>query len=260
MSGHVNKLRAIWQAHPARMRAGGPLPPDQTQVYELLGSIFCPGPFYYFIFDFESHDFTFLSPSVADLLDLHPEKSRLADFMQLIHPEDIDHIARCEKLAGEFYFHFIDPEEIMHYKPSYCFRVRHRSGHYILLLHQVVVLRIDEHNKILTTLAVHSDISHLADPHNKKISFMHLNGGKHYMGLSPNTEKLAINSAPTNPLSAREIEVLRLLAEGDTLKEISEKLYIAENTAHTHRSNIRTKLSCRNTTQAVSKAIREGWI
>lgn len=43
-------------------------------------------------------------------------------------------------------------------------------------------------------------------------------------------------------LSAREIEVLRLLAGGDTNKVMADKLVISEKTVETHRSNINSKL------------------
>jgi DNA-binding NarL/FixJ family response regulator len=55
-------------------------------------------------------------------------------------------------------------------------------------------------------------------------------------------------------LSEREIEVLRLIADGSSNKEIAEKLFIAEGTAKNHVSNILSKLEARDRAQAVARA------
>lgn len=60
------------------------------------------------------------------------------------------------------------------------------------------------------------------------------------------------------PLSEREVEVLRLLAQGYTNGEIGEKLVVSEGTVRTHVSNILRKLHLANRTQAALYALREG--
>nr|BBH94430.1 DNA-binding response regulator [Thermogemmatispora argillosa] len=55
-------------------------------------------------------------------------------------------------------------------------------------------------------------------------------------------------------LSAREIEVLRLLAQGASNREIAQQLCLAEGTVKNHVSNILSKLQVTNRTQAASKA------
>jgi DNA-binding NarL/FixJ family response regulator len=56
-----------------------------------------------------------------------------------------------------------------------------------------------------------------------------------------------------DPLSEREIEVLRLIAQGRSNKEIAEALVIAEGTAKNHVSNILSKLDARDRAQAVAR-------
>ena len=60
------------------------------------------------------------------------------------------------------------------------------------------------------------------------------------------------------PLTEREMEVLRLVARGLSNEEIAERLYIGERTARTHVSNILSKLHLANRTQAALYALREG--
>jgi NarL family two-component system response regulator LiaR len=60
------------------------------------------------------------------------------------------------------------------------------------------------------------------------------------------------------PLSGREMEVLRLLAQGKSNREIAEQLVIAELTVRTHVSNILGKLHLASRTQAALYALKEG--
>lgn len=62
----------------------------------------------------------------------------------------------------------------------------------------------------------------------------------------------------SDPLSARELAVLNLVARGLSNQQISEKLTIRERTVATHVSNILDKLHLANRTQAALYALREG--
>ncbi|NPV55349.1 MAG: hypothetical protein HPY76_01565 [Anaerolineae bacterium] len=67
-------------------------------------------------------------------------------------------------------------------------------------------------------------------------------------------------SGPPIALSMREMEVLRLIAEGKSNQEISAQLFLALNTVKRHAYNIYTKLEVRKRTHAVSKARQLGLI
>jgi NarL family two-component system response regulator LiaR len=60
------------------------------------------------------------------------------------------------------------------------------------------------------------------------------------------------------PLTEREVEVLRHLAQGLSNQEIAEALVIGEGTVRTHVSSILSKLHLANRTQAALYALREG--
>lgn len=60
-------------------------------------------------------------------------------------------------------------------------------------------------------------------------------------------------------LSAREIEVITLIAEGLTNVEISEKLFLSKHTVNTHRKNIMNKLGVKNTAGIVMYAVKENF-
>ena len=59
-------------------------------------------------------------------------------------------------------------------------------------------------------------------------------------------------------LSVREIEVLRLVAEGLNNQVIAERLFLSEHTVHRHLANILNKLSVSSRAAAVAQAARRG--
>ncbi|HEY5169526.1 MAG TPA: response regulator transcription factor, partial [Thermoleophilia bacterium] len=61
-------------------------------------------------------------------------------------------------------------------------------------------------------------------------------------------------------LTAREREVLKLIAEGNTNQDIAELLCLSRKTVETHRSNIMDKLNIHKVTDLVKYAIREGLV
>ncbi len=66
--------------------------------------------------------------------------------------------------------------------------------------------------------------------------------------------------APDEPLTAREQEVLKLIAEAHTNKEIAEILHLSEKTVESHRGNLLRKLGMRDRVELVRYAIRRGLI
>jgi len=61
-------------------------------------------------------------------------------------------------------------------------------------------------------------------------------------------------------LTEREIEILKLIAEGLSNKEIGEKLYISHRTVDTHRTNLMKKLEVNNIAGLIRYAIKKGFI
>ncbi|RZF58189.1 response regulator transcription factor [Sphingobacterium corticibacterium] len=61
-------------------------------------------------------------------------------------------------------------------------------------------------------------------------------------------------------LSAREIEVVQLVAQGKTTTEIAHQLCISPETVATHRKKITRKTKCKNVVELIALAVDKGWL
>jgi DNA-binding NarL/FixJ family response regulator len=68
------------------------------------------------------------------------------------------------------------------------------------------------------------------------------------------------STGPVEPLTPREQEVLKLIAEAHTNREIGEILHLSEKTVESHRGNLLRKLGMRDRVELVRYAIRRGLI
>jgi DNA-binding NarL/FixJ family response regulator len=67
-------------------------------------------------------------------------------------------------------------------------------------------------------------------------------------------------AAPSDPLTPRELQIVKLIAEGHTSDEIAAELVISRKTVDHHRSNILAKLEMRSVAELTRYAIRRGLI
>lgn len=76
---------------------------------------------------------------------------------------------------------------------------------------------------------------------------------------APELVDLAYDEVEENPLTERETEVLRLVAEGKTTKEIAGELYLAPGTVRNYISTILDKLDVGNRIEAIVHSKEKGW-
>lgn len=80
--------------------------------------------------------------------------------------------------------------------------------------------------------------------------------GEHY--ICEEAKTISASSKETLPtLTIREREILRLVVEGYTMKEIASKLYLSFETVHSYMKYIRQKLGCNNVASLVRTAIEK---
>jgi DNA-binding NarL/FixJ family response regulator len=79
-------------------------------------------------------------------------------------------------------------------------------------------------------------------------------------GLDARPDPTFPHLEPADPLTERELEVLRLMTGGYSNREIARALRVAEGTVKNHVSSILSKLGVRDRTRAVLQAVREGYL
>ena len=89
--------------------------------------------------------------------------------------------------------------------------------------------------------------------------FLYPRGGPRARPRPPRA-RAARRGAPTDPLTPREQEVVKLIAEAHTNDEIAELLVISKKTVERHRANILEKLGMRDRVELTRYAIRRGLV
>ena len=89
-----------------------------------------------------------------------------------------------------------------------------------------------------------------------KDAIYRVHSGKSYYDLI-HTFNDENNTVSQYKLGDRELEIIKLLAEGLTSQQIAEKLFIAESTVKTHRRNILRKTELHNTSQLIQFALNQ---
>jgi len=133
------------------------------------------------------------------------------------------------------------------------FRIKNNENNWIRLLSQEHIIELDKKGNIWLIMML-VDISPIRD----------LN----YPGSAALSNKITKEiiftiESPNNDqsiISKREQDVLKLVGKGDASKTIADKLFISTNTVNNHRKNTIKKLNVKNSSEAISKAIKLGII
>jgi DNA-binding NarL/FixJ family response regulator len=73
-------------------------------------------------------------------------------------------------------------------------------------------------------------------------------------------QSMVAKELAVSPLSPRELEIMQLVARGESNREIAVKLAISESTVKNHVTSVLHKLGVPNRTRAVTYALRQGWL
>lgn len=227
---------------------------------QLAANIFCPGPSYFFTIDFSTRKFTYVSQGIKEVLGISPTEFGLHEFFERLHPDDVQHLTRCEEIITDFLFHQVPLKKMRKYKFSYCFRMQHADGTYRHILHQAITISQDEKGRMGQVLDIETDIGAFAPAYSKRLSIIGLDGEPSYLGIDPTLEGFELSPTKKRKLTKRELEVVRLLSKGDTTEEIGSLLGISIGTVQKHRANILKKMKCRNTAAVIAKCIKLGYV
>lgn len=264
MKNSVSRVLSLWDtvscsSLPERM------PEQAVQQLSRIVGLFSPGLFYFYILNFHSLEFEYVHPGTQEVLGVPHEEATMKRLISMQPPDELAAMEKKEALVVDFLFNYLPPEERLSYKVVYFFRIQDTSGKYHNMLHQVTGLTMSEEGQLEQILGVHTDISHLKMATHNRVSFIHLGDGPSYYNLNPESGKFDPRSSSpdddfTDLFTGRELEVIRLLAEGLTAQDIAKRLLLSEHTVRTHRKKVLQKVNCSNTTELVSKCLVHGVI
>ncbi|MDP2687992.1 MAG: LuxR C-terminal-related transcriptional regulator [Aequorivita sp.] len=253
MNIEIERLNSVWIDSQKTTTQNTLLP--QINFEDIVSSIISTGPFYYYIVDFYDMSLSNVSPSILDIHGFDPETVTFYDILGTIHPDDMEFVSQAEATNIDFLFTTLGIDKVLNYKSCFSFRSRMKNGDYAMLNHQALLLTLDEHGKFGKSLNIHTRIDHLTKTNTNQLSFIGLNGLPSYMNID------VFNSINTTvEFSKRELDVLKLIAEGYTNNEIAELLFISPLTVKKHRCNILSKSDCKNTSQLIRESILKGLI
>ena len=232
---------------------------DYIDRYSTINTLFSAGPTAPYLFDMTTLNYPFISDSIKNILGVPAREFRSEgvkcifdhmhpDDLSVMHNEVIPRLKRIRESKGK--------KAVKRLRFTFNYRFNHPARGYINCLEQGITLEADEKGNPLLHFGVITDISEFKRDHTMISTVSLLNQANEYETVHFHTNK------PTtlNIFTAREMDVLRLLAKGFTSKEIGDKLYISNTTVDKHRRNILRKSSLKNTRQLVYFSLKQGWL
>lgn len=166
------------------------------------------------------------------------------ELMKRFHEDDI-----VEKLALELQFiTFVKtlPDECRQdYYLQHVLRMKDATGKYVYVTHRIFYLRYDNSGNVLLALCLYT----IATSEQHQIGIINSLTGEKVKETSTEIDTL---------LSEREKDVLKMIGEGKTSKEIADKLRISAHTVNGHRQNILKKMGASNSVEAYNVARKIG--
>jgi DNA-binding CsgD family transcriptional regulator len=137
---------------------------------------------------------------------------------------------------------------------SYEYMVNCKSGKAIWCLHQSTIMEVDENGYPLLDLFIITDINET-----KKDDLINFTiAKKNDQDVFDTIHTFCYQTKDLGLLSGREMQILKLLCEGNTTPKIASILHLSEHTVKTHRKNIMQKMEVRNSMDIMKIAYEKG--
>lgn len=207
------------------------------------------GSCFFWLINYFKREPAYVSSSVKEVLGYHKaflSNGTMSNYLRLIPAED-----RCllKKVFSDIheYYQQIPLEEKQLYRFDFNYRVQRADQRYISILQQTMFLQSSESGFPLIELSLLTDFSTY-----KSNSLIQLQIFKQQNGCYKRVAACQYDDC-LDKLTDREKEVLSLIAQGLTDKQIADKMFISLHTVKTHRKHIISKTGSRNTAEAVNK-------
>lgn len=253
---HFDDMRKVWNQI-ARYQEKEMDVKFELEIHKKLLDIFQVGEYYYYIFNPATASFEFVSENVKNIMNVERAEDFSPQYVfENMHPDDRKRFLAHEQKVAEF-FSTLTPEQVLKYKVSYDYRMKTTEGIYKWILMQTVTIQTDDQGAVLRVIGVQTDVSHLKTNNQPSgLFFLGLDGEPSYHNVKVDE----IIEIPSDHLSQREKEILKLIIEGKTSIEIAELLFISKHTVNSHRKNILKKTDCKSVSELIVKTISESLV
>ena len=264
MATHFDKIVDYWQSNYSKTIQESKrfkIP----EHFKRMANLMAPGKSYYYIANFHTLELELVSDSVEDFIGEKASYASMDKLLALALPSDIESIHNKEKVIRSFFTDYLRPSEILDYKVAYIYNNKTYDEKERVMLHQATALTKSDRGQFIHVFSIHSDISHLSVKSTEDVSFININGGPSFYNVDTskgefNPKKLQKSTSFKKNLTEREIEIVKELALGKSVKEIASGLNLSSHTVKTHKKNILRKVDCNNSTHLVAICLAEGLI
>ncbi|UAB80388.1 PAS domain-containing protein [Marixanthomonas sp. SCSIO 43207] len=177
--------------------------------------------------------------NVDKILGYSEEEFTMEKILEIAHPNDIQIVRRATQAIVN---HLVENKKMSMRDTSLniTYRFRKKDGTYIKLLRQSSFYSRTPEGKFRSNISLLTDISFFDDSEIVQWDF-----------ITPKVDqdelKKRVYEEFSSLFTARELEIIKLLAINLTSNEIAEKLFISPHTVTTHRKNMLQKAQCNNT-------------
>ena len=191
------------------------------------------------------------SRGTFQLFGYHDQEFNTSLALSFIHPDDELIVSR---ISNGFIKHCLKKSPL-HGKQylNMTFRALKKDGQYIRVLRQSSPYQYNKKGKLISNLSILSDISFMKD--NDKIE---------WEIISNNHDKVAFKQKIYKEFKGfftpRELEIIKLIKDGLTNRQIASVLHISIHTVISHRKNILKKCNCHNIEELLSFVDNNGII
>ncbi len=210
-----------------------------------------------FMVDFPGHKFlimlgrsSFLGYSRIHLNNLGP-----SFLPNLMHPEDFHIFDQGVFPAQLLFLRTHRADDPGKYTFSTTYRLKSKQGNWLAVSHRRRYIQTNGMGMPLISMDHLSDISHIKQDR-RIINLVEL-GTENRQVLEIDAPNQKIEKSE-QPISKRELNVLKCVGDGFSSKQIAEKLNISIHTINNHRKNMLGKTNCKNLSELVALASRTG--
>jgi DNA-binding CsgD family transcriptional regulator len=205
-----------------------------------------------YVIDYEKMKFEFVSNNPLFLCGYSPEEVLEMGYEFYFHhvpKEDLELLGFINNAGFDFYDKLPNTDERKLYSISYDFHLKGKYDKPILINHKLTPLFLNEKGSLWKSLCVVS-LSHNQQAGNAVINKQ---GSDIFWKLD--IPKNVWIKEEKSHLKERELEILRLYAQGLTINQIAEKMFVSPDTIKYYRRKIFETFGVKNFTEALSYAI-----